>query len=157
MSVQNHREQSWKTVMSNVSAMYRMEPEAPVPGFRRDDDTERGLDRYIKTCRETDRRLQSKINALADGKRSILVWGVGTHTSRLLAVSRLAEVNIAAFIESNARYHGKMLHGRPILAPDALPGHAEPVLISSRVFQHEIAEQIRALGCTNELILLYDT
>lgn len=157
MSVQNHREQSWKTVMSNVSAMYRMEPEAPVPGFRRDDETERGLDRYITSCRETDRRLQSKIDALADGKRAILVWGVGTHTSRLLATSRLAEANIAAFIESNARYHGKTLHGRPILSPDALPGRAEPVLISSRVFQHEIAAQIQALGCTNELILLYDT
>ncbi len=85
-----------------------------------------------------------------------MVWGVGTHTTRLMATSRLAEANIVAFIESNARYHGKTLNGRPILAPSALRERAEPVLISSRVFQKEIADQIRALGCSNELITLYN-
>jgi hypothetical protein len=50
-----------------------------------------------------------------------------------------------------------MLHGRPILAPAALKERTEPVLISSRVFQQEIADQIRNdLGCGNELILLYN-
>jgi hypothetical protein len=74
-----------------------------------------------------------------------------------MATSRLPQADIVAFIESNARYHGKTLHGRPILAPDALRGHHEPVLISSRVFENEIAEQIRHdLGCPNELILLYN-
>ena len=98
------------------------------------------------------------IDAIVDAGRPILVWGVGTHTSRLMATSRLAEANIVAFIESNSRYHGKTL------ARSAHPGArrrcrsgSEPVLISSRVFQKEIADQIRNdLGCTNELILLYD-
>jgi hypothetical protein len=85
------------------------------------------------------------------------VWGVGSHTTRLMATSRLGQANIAAFIESNARYHGKTLGGRPILAPEALRERPEPVLVSSRVFQREIAEQIRDdLGCSNPLILLYD-
>ncbi len=84
------------------------------------------------------------------------MWGVGTHTTRLMATSRLGEANIVAFLESNARYHGQTLHGRPILAPEALKGRHEPVLISSRVFQQEIADQIRHdLGCSNELVLLY--
>jgi hypothetical protein len=92
-----------------------------------------------------------------DARRRILVWGVGTHTSRLMATSRLADADIAGFIESNSRYHGKSLHGRPIMPPRALKEHSEPVLISSRVFQNEIAEQIRNdLGCKNELILLYN-
>ena len=69
----------------------------------------------------------------------------------------LAEADIVAFIESNSRYHGKTLHGRPIIAPAALKDHHEPVLISSRVFEKEIAEQVRDdLGCANELILLYN-
>ena len=154
---QNHREQSWKTTMSNVSAAYRKEAHAPagVPAF--EEATAAGLERYITLCRTTDEKLHAQIDALADGGRSIIVWGVGTHTTRLLATSRLADANIAAFIESNARYHGKTLHGRPILAPAALVGRPEPVLISSRVFQHEIAAQIRdGLKCPNELILLYD-
>ena len=43
------------------------------------------------------------------------------------------------------------------LQPEALRERSEPVLISSRVFQQEIADQIRTgLGCPNELILLYN-
>lgn len=155
---QNHREQSYKTVMSNVSAVFRKEAAIP-PGSVElfDGDTESGLMRYIEQCRREDTKLQAKLNELVENNRPILIWGVGTHTTRLMATSRLADANIVAFIESNARYHGKTLHGRPIIAPEQLKSHQEPVLVSSRVFQHEIAAQIRDdLGCTNELILLYD-
>jgi SAM-dependent methyltransferase len=156
-SEQNHREQSWKTVMSNVSAAYRKEAHAPAGAPTVDTATAAGLERYIALCRIEDERLRTRIDALAASRRPIIVWGVGTHTTRLMATSRLAEANIVAFIESNARYHGKTLQGRQILAPEALVGRPEPVLVSSRVFQHEIAAQIRdALGCPNELILLYD-
>lgn len=153
----NHREQSYKTVMSNVSAVYRKGDPSPgfVPEF--DHDTAKGLERYISACAADDTRLRARIDAVVDEGRSILVWGVGTHTSRLMATSRLAEARIVAFIESNARYHGKTLHGRPILAPGAIKDHHDPVLISSRVFQKEISDQIRNdLGCSNELILLYN-
>ena len=156
---QNHREQSYRTVMSNVSAVYRREPVSPQGQgeVRFDPDTATGLERYLAQCAADDERLRATIDAVVDGRRRILVWGVGTHTSRLMATSRLAEADIVAFIESNSRYHGKTLHGRPILAPEALKDHHEPVLISSRVFEKEIAEQIRHdLGCSNELILLYN-
>jgi SAM-dependent methyltransferase len=154
---QNHREQSYRTVMSNVSAVYRKEPSAPDGAPRMDRDTLHGLERYITQCRDTDTRLQAKINALVASGKPFLVWGVGTHTTRLMATSRLADAPIVAFIESNARYHGKILHGRPIVAPSALPDYPQPVLVSSRVFQHEIAAQIRNMpGCANEVILLYD-
>jgi SAM-dependent methyltransferase len=155
---QNHREQSYRTVMSNVSAVYRREAGSVSEAPRRfDADTATGLERYLALCAADDERLHAQIDAVVDGRRRILVWGVGTHTSRLMATSRLPEADIAGFIESNARYHGKMLHGRPIMPPAALKQHPEPVLISSRVFQKEIADQIRNdLGCANELIFLYN-
>lgn len=153
---QNHRIQSHKTVMSNVSAFFRWTGAALGPLGARDEESARGLERYIASCEADEDALHRKLRALVDSGRSLLVWGVGTHTTRLLATSPLAEAPITAFLESNARYHGKTLHGRPILAPEALRTHGEPVLVSSRVFQHEIAEQIRAMGCTNELILLYE-
>ncbi len=154
---QNHREQSYKTVMSNVSAVFRREESTPGTVDLFDGDTEPGLMRYIEQCHREDAKLRAKLDELVNSTRPILVWGVGTHTTRLMATSRLVDANIVAFIESNARYHGKMLHGRPIIAPEQLKSHKEPVLVSSRVFQHEIAAQIRDdLGCTNELILLYD-
>ena len=154
---QNHREQSYRTIMSNVSAVYRHTGMTAVAEIDFDHDTARGLERYISACAADDQRLRDQIDRVVDGGRSILVWGVGTHTSRLMATSRLAEADILAFIESNTRYHGKTLHGRPILPPAALKEHREPVLISSRVFEKEIADQIRNdLGCPNELILLYN-
>jgi SAM-dependent methyltransferase len=154
---QNHREQSYKTVMSNISAVFRRTASVPADPEIFDADAEPGIVRYVDRCRAEDERLRARIDAIADAGKPILVWGVGTHTTRLMATSRLAQARIVAFVESNARYHGKTLHGRPIIAPRELPGHAEPVLVSSRVFQHEIAAQIRDdLKCANELILLYD-
>jgi SAM-dependent methyltransferase len=154
---QNHREQSYRTVMSNVSAVYHRDTLLPQGEMSIDRVTAKGLERYIAVCSADDERLHAQINALVDSGRRIIVWGVGTHTSRLMATSRLAEADIVAFIESNSRYQGKTLHGRPILAPEGLRDHDEPVLISSRVFEKEIAEQIRHdLGCPNELILLYN-
>jgi hypothetical protein len=48
------------------------------------------------------------------------------------------------------------LRGVPILAPDAVRGRSEPILISSRVYQHEIAGRIRnEMGLSNRLVLLY--
>jgi SAM-dependent methyltransferase len=154
---QNHREQSYQTVMSNISAVYRKAHVSQDDHIRFDRETASGLERYLAQSAADDERLHRAIDAVVDARRRILVWGVGTHTSRLLATSRLAEADIVAFIESNVRYQGKTLHGRPILAPAALKAHREPVLISSRVFQNEIADQIRnGLGCPNELITLYN-
>jgi SAM-dependent methyltransferase len=154
---QNHREQSYRTVMSNLSAVYRKEEVSPQGQIQFDPDSATGLERYLSQCATDDQRLRAQINALVDGRRRIIVWGIGTHTSRLMATSRLPQADIVAFIESNSRYHGKTLHGRPILAPESLKDHHEAVLISSRVFEKEIADQIRHdLGCSNELILLYN-
>jgi SAM-dependent methyltransferase len=153
---QNHRDQSYKTVMSNISAVFRLDSPAGQPTIEVDRDSAAGLDRYLRQCASDDARLRGIIDALADSGRPIVVWGVGTHTTRLMATSRLAQANIQAFIESNSRYHGKTLDGRPILAPSALKERREAVLISSRVFQQEIADQIRALGCPNDLITLYN-
>ena len=153
---QNHRVQSFRTVMSNISAFFCKEASAE-EAFEFDTTSAIGLERYVSDCIDADRTLRKRIDEVVDAKQPILVWGVGTHTSRLMATSRLADAEIVAFIESNARYHGKSLHGRPIMAPEALRDRREPVLISSRVFQNEIADQIRNdLNCANELILLYD-
>jgi SAM-dependent methyltransferase len=154
---QNCREQSRRTIMSNISAMFRRESTQPASPTVRDQESVVGLQRYLTRCAVEDLLLKSRIDQLVIANRPILVWGVGTHTTRLLATSRLAEVEIVAYIESNARYHGLTLNGRPILEPTSLKQRAEPVLISSRVFQDEIVDQIRSdLRCANELILLYD-
>lgn len=156
-SEQNARGQSYRTTMSNVSAVFqKAELTASIePAF--DAASESGLRRYIDSCRDAETRLHATIAALADSGRPLLVWGVGTHTGRLMSTSRLPEANIAAFVESNARYQGKMLHDRPIIAPEDIRGRDEAILVSSRVFQDEIQKQIRDdLRLSNELVLLYE-
>lgn len=123
----------------------------------RDEETERGLAAYIRKSQEAEDRVREAIEALAASGRSILVWGTGAHTQRLLAMSALARVNIAAFVDSNPKYQGRQLHGRPVLSPDKLASRNEPILISSYAAQKEIASQIRdTLRLENELIELYD-
>ncbi len=123
----------------------------------RDEETERGLAAYIRKSRQAEDRIRRTIEGLAASGRSILVWGTGAHTLHLLAASALARVNIAAFVDSNPKYQGRELHGKPVLAPASLAERNEPILISSYAAQKEIAHQIReTLRLPNELILLYD-
>ena len=115
-----------------------------------------GLERYVAKSLEDDKIIQSAIDLLAEEQTPFMVWGIGAHTLRLLETSRLGDACITAFIDSNVRLQDKQLRGVPILAPDAVHGRPEPILISSRVYQHEIASRIRdEMGLPNRLILLY--
>jgi len=86
----------------------------------------------------------------------MIVWGVGTHTLRLLATGGLDIQRVALFVDSNPKYQQQELQGVPVVAPGELRERTEPILISSRSSQHAIEDQIRnSLGLKNRLILLY--
>jgi hypothetical protein len=122
----------------------------------RDRETGPALIRYIEECQSQDSRIRAAIVKGARG-RPIIVWGTGTHTQRLLSVRAFANVQIAAFVDSNPNYQHHQLCGVPVLGPSEILHREEPVLISSCAFQREIREQIQqTLGMRNELILLYE-
>jgi SAM-dependent methyltransferase len=123
--------------------------------FPRHFEAEEGVRRYVASCSEMDTSLRRRIDEAVTGHRSLIVWGVGTHTQRLLATGALKPANIAAFVDSNPKYQNQQLEGIPIVRPDGLRGRSEPILISSCGFQKEISTQIRQMGLPNELILLY--
>jgi SAM-dependent methyltransferase len=124
--------------------------------FPYDDSTKTGLSRYIAECRAVDEQLKKTIRQAVNG-RKVVVWGVGTHTRRLLADHTLQPENITVFVDADPKYQGQRLVGIPVLSPDRLMGHSEPVLVSSYAFQREISQEIRERLCLpNELILLYD-
>ena len=124
--------------------------------LKRDDVTERGLLRYIEESESIDSRIRQIIDEQANG-RSILVWGTGSHTQRLIAAGAFEGVNISAFVDSNPKYQGQLLHGKLVIKPSELASRMEPILISSRGFQREIHDQIREkLKLNNDIILLYD-
>jgi SAM-dependent methyltransferase len=150
------RRQSQSTIIPAVTAIYGRGKVPPEPSTTLDAETESGLAEYIRLSRQTDDSIQKTIDGLVANKKPIIIWGVGTHTLRLLETSRLGQAIIVAFVDSNPRYQGKELHGRPILAPADLHKQHEPILISSRVFQADIENSIRqALGLNNKIIKLY--
>jgi SAM-dependent methyltransferase len=150
-------EVGFRTSSPIIHAVFEKDETNPGPTpLVRDNQTEPALRQYISQCDQADQQIHQVIDRLASRGEPVIVWGAGAHTLRLLATSRLSEANISAFVDSNPRYQGKRLHGVPIIAPIDLKGRPEAILLSSRVFQEEIEQQIRQnLNLKNELILLY--
>ena len=139
-----------------VKAMFRKTPAPDTSSFKLDTQARPEIERYIQKSQHKLERIETVIGALADSRKPIIVWGVGTHTQGLLAKSRLKDVNITAFVDSNTRYTGQQLNGIPILPVADLARRSEPILISSQQFQNEIVAKIRSdLKLPNELITLY--
>jgi SAM-dependent methyltransferase len=152
---QNSRQQAYRTVMSNVSAAFRKQSGQSIE-IVDDRESRPALMRYIEQCRSEEELVRAQIAQLADSGRSVVIWGVGTNATRLLTTTRLAEVDIAYFVDSNSKYHGKTLAGHNVKSPEELRNGRDPILILSRVFQQEISEQIRALaGPDREILTLY--
>lgn len=124
--------------------------------FPRHHETENALRKYIRECRSGEAELRQKLARLAKSGKPIIVWGVGTHTRRLLANGAFAGIKIVAFVDSNPKYQGRQLQGIPVLSPETLRERQEPILISSCTFQEEIRRQIgEQLQLLNEVIVLY--
>ena len=154
-SYQEDRESSGGTFEPSSSSLFR-KGKAISQEFVYDNETEKSLVRYIAESTVADESVHVIINELVNSAARIVVWGVGTHTQRLMATSRLKDANIRAFVDSNIRYQGKSLNGIPIMPPEVLKEMSEPVLISSPVFHQEIARQMREeLKVENRAILLY--
>jgi SAM-dependent methyltransferase len=144
------------TIMPSVHAVFEDRGQAAVSPLVPDGESEERLREYIEHSRVVDQRIRELIDRTAGQREPILVWGVGTHTQRLLATGGLDQVNVSAFVDSNPKYHGKRLHDIPIISPDTLEGRTEPILICSRVFQKEIERQIHEqLRLSNEVLSLY--
>jgi len=152
---QSVRSQSDNTLMPSITVIYKYS------GNKRneivlDKTTELNLSEYIQKSEQIEKQLHAVIDDLSSSQLAILVWGVGTHTQRLLAMSNLSKANISAFVDSNSRYQDKSISELPIISPRVLSQYREPILISSQVFQDDIKRQIREqLKIDNQIILLY--
>ena len=85
--------------------------------------------------------MNNKILRIVKSKKPIIVWGVGTHTLRLLKTSELSKANIKYFVDSNPKYSNKKLNGKKIILPAELENKNEAILISSMIFQDNICKQ----------------
>lgn len=120
-----------------------------------DRTTHPALKEYIKASATIEEKIASQIEHLVSTQDPIIVWGVGTQTQRLMASGQLPKANIFAFVDSNAHYHGKLLHDKPIISPKEAGNCNNSILISSIIFREEITAQIREdLKLSNRLITI---
>lgn len=153
---EHYCDQTSSTRMPIISALFKKEPLKDTSLFTFDTSTRAGLESYITKSKSIELRICQVIDRLADEQIPLFVWGVGTHTLRLLKTSHLDKVNIVAFIDSNPHYQNKHLNNIPIIPPSGIKGRPEAILISSRVFQNEIEYQIvHELKLENTIIKIY--
>lgn len=116
--------------------------------------SESKVKKYITECVKIDLKIKKIIQEKLSDKDKIIVWGVGTHTQRLIG-SGMDVSKILFFVDSNVRYIGKKLNGIEIKAPSDIKEDI-PILISTYTYQQEIIRQIREiLKLNNEILIIY--
>lgn len=85
---------------------------------------------------------------------SIIVWGVGQLTMKLLSDTCLGEAQIEAFVDGNPINHGKTLHGHTIRRGSDLVSSRTPILVCSLINSEAIAASILDIGFTNPILTL---
>ena len=127
----------------SIGGLFRWDAEPKArSSFVRDEETEPALNRYIQQSQVLEQQIQTKIDELVDAQQPLAVWGVGTHTLRLLETSRLSQAQLVAFIDSNVNYQGKTLANIPVISPAEFNNSAAEILISSQTAEPEIFEVI---------------
>jgi SAM-dependent methyltransferase len=149
---------NYRTSTPVIHAVYQKLDAATSPGtWAHDTETVIGLKNYIAQSHREDQRLHAVVDRIVSEGQPLIVWGTGSLTLRLLEASRLKDARITAFVDSNPCYQGKTLRGSPIIGPNSLSRLTDPILISSRVYQKEIHDQItKDLKLTNRVEMLYE-
>jgi SAM-dependent methyltransferase len=154
--IRTARDHTSNTKMPVVCGFFRQTDVATKGEPKVDLETGPALRRYIEESTQAEGRIAQVIDALVSSQEPILVWGVGTHTLHLIETTDFGRMNVVAFIDSNPGYQERELQGKRVIAPSALNGCSQRILISSQVFQAEIEDQIKLqLRLPNEVILLY--
>jgi len=99
-----------------------------------------------------------RINSLLDDCRgqTIALWGAGTHTSRIFALTRIKELKISCIVDSSPGKWGQTMAGIPICSPDSVPPHVEKIIISSYSCMDDIYIQIKGGYPHIPIIKLYE-
>ena len=99
---------------------------------------------YIEACNKKIKALEKKINGLIKSDESLIVWGVGSLTYRLLATTNLGQANIQAFVDSNESLQGKRVMNKKIVSPDLFYNlDRGTVFIASHIYHREIKNVLK--------------
>lgn len=137
-----------------VFGFWRQVENAPSSPLKKDQVLRQKLEDYIARSKKMLSDIDSRISELILRAPSIIVWGTGQLSMKLLAETSLSRADIVAFVDNNPINHGKVLHGKPILPPAELSKWDVPILIATLLHHHSIAKQIRDMDIVNEIFFL---
>lgn len=111
---------------------------------------------YISLSERLNEKIQRKIDKIAKLGAPVILWGAGVHTLRLMAMTNLAKMNIKAIVDSNKNLLGNVVNGIKVQSPDSIKETTDSILISSYIYQREIADFIRRnIKSCPQIITLY--
>ncbi|BAF73079.1 class I SAM-dependent methyltransferase [Sulfurovum sp. NBC37-1] len=98
--------------------------------------------------------IASVLESIMRQKKSIVVWGAGNYTKRLLATTKLKNINIDFFVDKDRNKQGASLNGIEIKSPDALHSYSGTVVIASALYTDDIyREAISRFPQSNIIVL----
>jgi 2-polyprenyl-3-methyl-5-hydroxy-6-metoxy-1,4-benzoquinol methylase len=107
---------------------------------------------YIRHSTEHMERINRHLTTKLAGCGSVILWGAGQLTMKLLALSAFAQTRVNALVDNNPILRGKTLSGAPIIGPREIASTREPIIIATLLHAGEIVEQIRRLGLSNPVL-----
>src|SRR5258706_2484352 len=112
------------------------------------------LEEYIQQSKVIMDQIEVHLQAALAKSSQVIVWGTGQLAMKLLVETSLAHADILAFVDNNPINHGRILRNVPIIGPNQLNELNVPILITTLLHHHAIAEQIRNMHIKNEIIFL---
>ncbi|NJK91012.1 MAG: class I SAM-dependent methyltransferase [Blastochloris sp.] len=151
-----------KTILSAPQMPYpaiwvlgrKVGPRGESPSVVPDQDLVPALVGYITASGKLLQSLDQRLQSIISRHESLIVWGTGQLTLKLLAETCLGRASIRAFVDTNPVHQGKFLHGVPILSPSGLAGMKDPILAASLINQQSIIDSIGGLGISNRVYTL---
>lgn len=93
---------------------------------------------YIKKSSKKLEGINKKIRKLVKSREEIVIWGLGSLTSRLLATTELKKANIKFFVDSNTNQQGKSINNLWVRSPDIIKKLKITVFVSTYIYGKEI-------------------
>lgn len=99
----------------------------------------------------------TRLNDLADGKKSAVLWGSGSKGVTFVNAVPAARAAITSMIDVNIRKQGKFVPGtaHPITTPQSLPTlNPDLVLVANEIYMEEIKKMITSLGLSPDYAIV---
>jgi SAM-dependent methyltransferase len=135
-----------------VSGFFRLT--SPKEASTRDDDLPEAVRTYVRVCSELVSSMDSKLEIALGGAQEVAVRGLGNLAWTLLAVTRLARLDVAAYVDASPSKRRFTIGSRPVLGPRTLLREGVPVVVLSLQHEESIARDIAAAGGARCVVLL---